>query len=679
MSQFEYQLRNSLPQFVYALLLIIAALLLAYAAKLTVKQIFRKKGLDDKFRSGEEGPSVSAMTGNLVFLIVLLFFLPGILTNLGLGFISEPFSGMLRSIYSFLPNILGAVLVLIFGFILAKLVKDLSTLFFKKAGTDAYVRKLGIGAEDTEGKKPQGFSQVLGNILYFVIMIPVIISALNILNISAISVPAVAVLNSITSMIPLIIAAVILMALGIFLGKLSSELVYSITSVSGISESIAENLEDASAYRIDIAKILAETVRYIIIAVFTVQAMKVLKLELLDRAGTALLLYIPAVLSALVILAGGYILSALAKKFIKNTVPGGTFAGIITGWIIMGLAFLIALSRLGLATEFILPLYWLTLGAAAVAAALSFGLGGRDFARTRLEKLGSSLDSQDIEKTKNKIVGMEEEREKNLESQMTEARKEHEKRTEEIKEEIRKKEEAFENAKKELEEQRLKEEEEKRRKEEAERQRIENEKRRIEEEKRRREEEKTRLEEERRKQEEERKRLAEEERLKKEEEKVRHEKERLRIIEERERESVMNNENDENKKKEHSHENFTRVTIKDEGNFSGDSFRNEPSYARKDIETQSPPKLLETEKPADFVRNFTQDNKDIEVKPEENRISADYEVKSASDPEAQDISRSVLQESKEEDIEERIITDAERGEEVLLGEDKKDTLSDESE
>lgn len=639
MNEFVTRLKDSVPQLIAGILLLIITLALAYLAKFVVSRIYQSSKLDERLKPHTEDASIGDMLGTLAFVLVLLFFLPGILSSLGLNFISTPILGMLNGVYNYIPNLIGATIVLIFGFIVAKLIKDFSTLFFRKAGVDAYQEKLGITKTGGSSVK---LSEGIGKLLYALVLIPIIISALKILNISVISEPAIAMLNDIFKMIPLILAAIVVLVIGVFIAKLAADLIYSLTSVSGISDRLAETMEDSSPYKFDLSKIVSEFVRYLIIAIFAVQAMNILKLDLLNRTGSMILAYIPKILSAIIILVGGYILSALAKKFIKNNFPDGVFPGVIAKWIIMALASLAALNQLGIATEFIMPLYVFTIAALAVAGALAFGLGGRDFASKQLSKLDNNLnDGIALEETKNRIVSKEEERDRNLESEFMSAKAEYNKRIEEAKEELRKKQEEFENAKRKIEEEI---ENERRRKEEEERRREEERQRIIEEEKRRIEEEKRRIEEEKRKREEERLRREEERRIKEEEDRKRREEERLRREEER---LLRERERREKELAKNEAESKDNITVSPEI----------PTVVNNDTSDSS----------KEFKRDFVK------------KDTAGYEVKTVNDPHNDDLRKSTTEESKEAQTNtestntesNRIINDVNKGEEALLDDEKK--------
>lgn len=383
------RLLSGLPNVVAAILLLILAFIVAHFVRKLIRKAVTHFKLDEKLAgSGTSGKETTDMLGNLGYVLTLLLFLPGILDKLGLPSITVPILGLLNQVFGYIPNLIGAAIILVVGFFLAKIVKQILSGFLKRIKVDNYQEKLGIKKTSASSLN---ISDTLANIVYILILIPIIIAALNALNISVISGPAVAMLNDIFLMIPRIIAGIIILIIGIFLAKIIADFIHSLLEGSGLSEKVAGVVEDASAYKLDLAKIISEIVRYVIIAIFLVQAFNVIQLDILNQAGTAILAYIPKVLAALLIIIGAFILGSLIKKFIAEQFPDGHVAGLAAKYIILGIGVLAALTQLGIATGFLLPLFQLTIAALALATALAFGLGGREFAAKKLAEMDAKM------------------------------------------------------------------------------------------------------------------------------------------------------------------------------------------------------------------------------------------------------------------------------------------------
>lgn len=437
MNTFLTNLWAGLPNLLAAVILIIVALVVASLVRTLIKKGARKLNLDTKLGSKKETADQSIdMIGNLAYILILLLFLPGIFEQLGLTQISMPILGMLNNVLSFIPNLIGAAIILAIGFYLAKLIKELLAAFLRRVNIDRFQTKLGMKAD----KDSVQLSDAIANIVYVLILIPIIIAALNTLKISVITEPAVAMLNSIFLMIPNIIAAIVILLIGIFLAKLVANLIYSLLEGSGLSDRVADMVQSTAAYRMNLAKIISETVRWVIILGFLVEAFNVIQLDILNQVGTSILAYIPRVLAAALILLGAYLLGQLAKRFLSETFDDGHMAGLMINGFIMTVGVLAALSQLGIATNFLLPLFLVVIGAFGVAAAIAFGLGGRDFARGRLAKLETKLDEQEpkMKQVSQKLQETENQKKADYEKNAAAARAEYYRKAEARKAEIEK-------------------------------------------------------------------------------------------------------------------------------------------------------------------------------------------------------------------------------------------------
>jgi small-conductance mechanosensitive channel len=98
-----------------------------------------------------------------------------------------------------------------------------------------------------------------------------------------------------------------------------------------------------------------------------------------------LIAYIPSIIAAILIL----ILAALLANFVSGAVRGATGSGLLASvarYAIIVYAVFAAITELGIAVTLTAPTFLILLGAVALAAALAFGLGGRDLARDILQR-----------------------------------------------------------------------------------------------------------------------------------------------------------------------------------------------------------------------------------------------------------------------------------------------------
>ena len=106
-----------------------------------------------------------------------------------------------------------------------------------------------------------------------------------------------------------------------------------------------------------------------------------------------LIAYIPSIIAAILIL----ILAALLANFLAGIVRGATGSEMLSSiarYAIIVYAVFAALTQLGIAVQLTANTFLIVLGAVALAAALAFGIGGREVAGDILEKAYGRIDEE---------------------------------------------------------------------------------------------------------------------------------------------------------------------------------------------------------------------------------------------------------------------------------------------
>lgn len=396
MNELTATIEQSLPDILLGILFLIIAILAGYLVKSLIVKGAKALKLDQKFgESSKEANSIPELLGKLGFILTVLFFLPGIFDRFGLNNISTPLTGMVATFLGYIPRLIGAALLLFLGFVIAKIVQQLTKGFLERVNVDRLKEKMGLTdpqADGADSRNTLPLADLGGKVLYVIVLIPFIIAALEVLSIDAITDPAVTMLTSITSIIPQILAAGILIFIGIFIAKLVGDLVENIIDGFGISDKVADVMDEPKSTGFDLGNIVGIVVKALIILFFTVQAFDLIGLSIFQSIGGAIIAYLPMMLSALLILIGGYILGSIAKRFIVKMVPEARFAAIVVKSVIVAIAGLMALSHLGIGALFVETLFIAIIVSAAVAFAIAFGIGGRDFAKNTLQKLEKSME-----------------------------------------------------------------------------------------------------------------------------------------------------------------------------------------------------------------------------------------------------------------------------------------------
>ena len=373
---------NVLESGVVAVLLLIVALIAASIARSIAKKLteaFFAKRVSSEELTAQKTDTVN-LIGNIAYAVVFMLFLPGALDKLGVSSVSQPISTMVTKLLSYLPNIIAAGLVVIFGIFLAKLVKQILTLALKKTNVDNLQTRAGIKVTNNSS-----ISEIIGTIAYAFLIIVFVIAALQILNLEAISKPATDIINSLLGYVPSLFAAIILVAVGVFLGRLAAQLLDSVLKGTGVDET-ATKLFPAGA-KTSFSTLASQVVEAIIVIFFVVSAINVLNIDVLSNIGNAVIAYLPNVIAAALIGLIATLGGSKAEELVTKANPNSAGFGKVLKFGIYTLATVMVLTQLGIATDIVSSAFKYLVLAAAVAFALAFGLGGRDWAAKKLNEV----------------------------------------------------------------------------------------------------------------------------------------------------------------------------------------------------------------------------------------------------------------------------------------------------
>lgn len=400
----NYDWSGLLEKVAIALVILIATWIIARIARWALTKLIGGIGfLQSDARDGE---SLAEAIGQIGSLVVWLFGLVAILQVFALDRVLTPIQGMLAGVLSYVPNIIGAGFVFFIGYVIARIVRQITTTALDTAGLDSKLGRLrqrtaseGLGDSATPGlggsagaaagtSESPRLSNTIANLLFAVILIVVAIAALQILGISAISDPAEQMLTTILDAIPRIIAAALLFGLGYVIARFAGQLLETTLGGLGVDRSIA-GLGIVPEGRSS-STILARIAQVAILLFFAVMAAQMLNFPVITEILHEILTLGGRVLFGGAIIAAGVIAAGLLRR----TVGRGT-AGTIAYWATTALFVAMGLSYMGIADSIINLAFGAAVVGTALAAALAYGIGGRDAAARSLQRLQTKVESRD--------------------------------------------------------------------------------------------------------------------------------------------------------------------------------------------------------------------------------------------------------------------------------------------
>jgi len=233
---------------------------------------------------------------------------------------------------------------------------------------------------------------ILKKIVFIFIFIPLLITALNILNMEAISVPATNMLQSFFEAIPKILVAVIIILLfvigGRFVSGLLTDLLQSLKLDSIVSKM---NLGEVST-NTNLPKLIGNIAYFFIVLFGITTALEKLEFAKLTEVLDTVVGLAGNILFGLVILLIGNWIASMAHKAMSKG-SNNSFVASIVRMSILAIFLAMGLKTMGLGDEIINMAFGITLGTIAVSIALSFGLGGREAAGKQMERILGKFNS----------------------------------------------------------------------------------------------------------------------------------------------------------------------------------------------------------------------------------------------------------------------------------------------
>ena len=365
----------------FALLIVLVTWLLARAAKWAFAKLVDKVAFFRRHAGG--GATLGESLGRIVSLLIWLFGLLAVLTVLGLGTVAGPISTLLDNVVAYIPRLVGAGLIFFIGMIVARIVRDLVQTTLQTVDFDKWVNR--GGAESVTGT--HSLSRTIATIVYAIIVILVAIMALDALDIESISRPASGMLQIIFAAIPNIIAAAILLGIGYVVGRFVAQMLKDILPGLGVDRAL--NDSGVVASDINASAVLARVAQVAIVLVFAVAATRQLGFPEVTQILENIIVLGGRVVVGAVVIAAGFFLGGLLARLISGE-AGSTAAGTVVRWLTVVLFVFMGLDFMGIGGMIPANALTLLVGGVAVAGALAFGLGGRDWASRKLEQMDAA-------------------------------------------------------------------------------------------------------------------------------------------------------------------------------------------------------------------------------------------------------------------------------------------------
>ena len=375
------QVLGFLPKVIGAGVLLLVAWLIATVVRSLVTKALGATSLDEKLSTQAGMQPMSQSLGNVLYGLIFLLFLPAILGALEMGGLLAPVQGMIDDILAMLPNIVTAAVIGGIGWFVAGMLRDLVSNLLSAAGLDGVGERAGL-------RGSMSLSGLVGLVVFALVFVPALIQALDVLKIEAISGPATDMLGTFMAALPNVFAAAAILGITWLVAGFISELATSLLGGIGFDR-LPEKLGLGDAFGAESAtpsQLVGKIVVFFAMLFAVTEASNRLGFGQVSEIIATLIAFGGQVLLGTVIIAAGFWIANFARDTVVR-VSGDGSEGLanLARLAIVGLVVAMGLRAMGLADDIVNMAFGLTLGAVAVAVALSFGLGGREAAGRQME------------------------------------------------------------------------------------------------------------------------------------------------------------------------------------------------------------------------------------------------------------------------------------------------------
>lgn len=369
---------------VLAIVIIIVGYVVAKLIAGLVQKGLKAITIDDKLAKllGKDCDGCEKGFSKFLFYLLMLFVVVFALNVAGQSKAVEPLQQILDQIFGFIPRLIAALAIGFVAWILATLARNVLQALLSATNVD---ERLGLGEN-----KP--ITNSVGMVAFFGIILLLLPSVLNALELNEISEPINKIVNQITGYVPSLFSGIILFAIGYLVASIVQKVLSNVLSTIGTDKLLSKL--GYSGGDLIAGKPLSVVISYIAMATILViigaEAIKVLQLEFISDLSTGFVDGYFNILAAVIIFCLAiYVANIVGQLIEPKSAVWARFARLAI-LVFLGAVALQKANISSLTNETFQYAITASIIAAAfaigVGGAIALGLGGRDKAKSIVEK-----------------------------------------------------------------------------------------------------------------------------------------------------------------------------------------------------------------------------------------------------------------------------------------------------
>ncbi|MCC5635376.1 mechanosensitive ion channel [Nostoc sp. CHAB 5844] len=310
------------PRLLGATAILLVGILIAASIAAVTRGILNRTNIDNRIAAGVTGrrdvPQVEKLISSLVFWSIILLTVVAVLQALGLEVASRPLNSFLDQLIGFLPKVVGVGVLLGVAWVLASIVKIVTLRGLQALKLDERLNQ--ETPTDNISLDRISLSETIASALYWFIFLLFLAPVLDTLGLRQALLPVQALITEILSILPNILAAILIAVLGWFLANIVRRIVTNLLATTGI-DYLGSRFGLSSAMGAQSLSTIIGTIVYVLILIpVAIAALNALKIEAISVPAITMLQQILNTLPAVFTAAAILIIAFFVGRFVADLV-----------------------------------------------------------------------------------------------------------------------------------------------------------------------------------------------------------------------------------------------------------------------------------------------------------------------------------------------------------------------
>jgi uncharacterized membrane protein (DUF485 family) len=307
----------------YAILILVVGWIVAWGVANIIRGLLKRTEIDNRIatwltgQQGQEPIAVEKWVSDIVYWLILLFVVIAALQRLRLEAVSEPLNTLLNEVTGFLPQIGAAAILLGVAWLLATLVRILVIRVLRTFDIDQRFGEQ-TGSSDSE----LSLSETIGNTLYWFIFLLFLPSILSTLQLQGTLVPVQELVNRILSILPNILAAILIVFIGWLVAQVVRKIVTNLLASTGVDQVGTRFGLSGTGETQSLSWIIGTAVYVLILIPVAIAGLEALQIRAISQPAVLMLNQIlntlPRIFTAGLVLVVSYVIAQYVSEFVTN-------------------------------------------------------------------------------------------------------------------------------------------------------------------------------------------------------------------------------------------------------------------------------------------------------------------------------------------------------------------------